>query len=921
MVKPITFLAVMLAGMTANAQTWKLTEMSQETFAAGGDSQWSFEKFNLTTGDYSRFTLYDENCAANYLDWYNPERLEGKLITEIPGEIADYAGGSYSFLQASNKRMGWCDKVCAEQADLNGDTRETFCYVARDDREGFGYETYANFGFASVITFTVPEDGYYVVKGKVEREDCISMGPMNLISRYRYASSENQDNVNPVSTMGFQFIYGASEGDAPGYNGDCTLALGAGERFYHQTPVEYTLAFQGKKGDKISFEPNVKTTGLQDDGGGARACWSRTFFQLLDVEKVEKEAAEANENFVDPYGTEALDALKEYFGEIENAWMDVESGSGYGQYPVEAVNAFEKVFIEVQEAMNSGAVNIMPAIIYENMLREAWEILASQKITVDFSESLNNYRLFWLNGSEKAYNADAMAVNEANPWNFGYYRPADGTFTAFGNHDNASLAGDKPAWYEKSGDWLYISDDGFVHPMVDKASSIMFTAPVDHVYKVEVGVSRSNPGTNDWPMYLVGHFFNNGNTTCDKGNYFLREAYGHKSNSNYNGTDTLVVEMFVNMKAGDKIAFENDCYTQGRNSSCGTEYTLLRIYSCLNEEIQFTADSASRSGLEFFDPYAPADMDSLKTLVAEIKSFMQEISDELAGPDEDGNIPEGMYDIAIAEELETMLEVADSYIEVEDEGTVTQVEVDLLIISLNDTYKRLVDSRAPFTFDINGQYNVRLAGTEYRFTQKNATSDGAGTFYYMGFMSIQNVIDDSNKNGFDIGDYLWEWTFDKQTVEVTNDDTGETYNVEVRTIGNKNGLVNTDGFVREVSSELTNYNYESYSLRFVKKELTDSVFAVQRVSDGRYWTNTINWNAPYNKFGLSDEPQYVFVLDPASPTTGIESVEPTENAGEVVSVEYYNLGGMKVAEPVKGIYIKKTVYSNGKVETRKFIIK
>ena len=110
-------------------------------------------------------------------------------------------------------------------------------------------------------------------------------------------------------------------------------------------------------------------------------------------------------------------------------------------------------------------------------------------------------------------------------------------------------------------------------------------------------------------------------------------------------------------------------------------------------------------------------------------------------------------------------------------------------------------------------------------------------------------------------------------------------------------------------------------MRFVKKELTDSVFAVQRVFDGRYWTNTINWNAPYNKFGLSDEPQYVFVLDPASPTTGIESVEPTENAGEVVSVEYYNLGGMKVAEPVKGIYIKKTVYSNGKVETRKFIIK
>lgn len=919
MVKPITFLAMMLAGMTANAQTWKLTEMSQETFAAGGDAQWSFEKFNQTTGEYSKFTLYDDSCAANYLDWYNPERLEGKRITEIPGEISDYAGSGYKFLHASNTRPGWCDYKCNGQTLPETNDTEVYCYVARDDREGFGWEVYANFLFSSVVTFTVPEDGYYVVSGKVEREDCPQFGPLCIVPRYRYATDADQNKVHPLSTMGLEFLYGASDGEKPDYAGDCTLALGAGERYLHQTPTEYTFAFSAKAGDKISFAPSVSKLGILDDGW-SRTCWARTFLQRLDIEKVEKETAESNENFVDPYGTEALDALKEYFGEIENAWMDVESGSGYGQYPVEAVNAFEKVFIEVQEAMNSGAVNIMTAIIYENMLREAWEILASQKITVDFSESLNNYRLFWLNGSEKAYNADAMAVNEANPWNFGYYRPADGTFTAFGNHDNASLAGDKPAWYEKSGDWLYISDDGFVHPMVDKASSIMFTAPVDHVYKVEVGVSRSNPGTNDWPMYLVGHFFNNGNTTCDKGNYFLREAYGHKSNSNYNGTDTLVVEMFVNMKAGDRIAFENDCYTQGRNSSCGTEYTLLRIYSCLNEEIQFTADSASRSGLEFFDPYAPADMDSLKTLVAEIKSFMQEISDELAGPDEDGNMPEGMYDIAIAEELESMLEVADSYIEVEDEGSVTQVDVDLLIISLNDTYKKLVDSRAPFTFDINGQYNVRLAGSEYRFTQKNATSDAAGTFYYMGFMTIENVISDANKNGLDIGDYLWEWTFDKQTVEATNDETGETYNVEVCTMGNKNGLVNTDGFVREVSSELTNYNYESYSLRFVKKELTDSVFAVQRVSDGRYWTNTINWNAPYNKIGLSDEPQYVFVLDPASPTTGIESVEPTENVGEVVSVEYFNLGGMKVSEPVNGIYIKKTIYSDGTVKAYKIIV-
>ena len=52
-------------------------------------------------------------------------------------------------------------------------------------------------------------------------------------------------------------------------------------------------------------------------------------------------------------------------------------------------------------------------------------------------------------------------------------------------------------------------------------------------------------------------------------------------------------------------------------------------------------------------------------------------------------------------------------------------------------------------------------------------------------------------------------------------------------------------------------------------------------------------------------------------TSGIKTVVNHAVAGET----FYNLSGVRVATPAKGVYIKRTVDSNGKVSTQKILKK
>ena len=255
----VSLLLSMALTATLSAQSYRISDMSTEIFANGGDEQWSFEKYNYAPGAYSKLSIYTDKSTCNYLDIYQPERVGGQLITEIEG--VEPAG---EFTWASNLRWAWCDLEFTDPVRTN--SLESFIYVAQDPREGFGYEAIGNDAYTSVITFTVPEDGHYKVDGTVIREDGDSwIASLDIVPRFRYAFDEQDQGA----LMGLAFNYGAVNGMHPDYDGASgNLAGGAMQKFVAQEPTDFVMAFSAKAGDKISFEVNTaKMNGAGGDWG------------------------------------------------------------------------------------------------------------------------------------------------------------------------------------------------------------------------------------------------------------------------------------------------------------------------------------------------------------------------------------------------------------------------------------------------------------------------------------------------------------------------------------------------------------------------------------------------------------------------------------------------------------------------------
>jgi hypothetical protein len=210
------------------AQTYKLGDMTETTFATGGDSQWSFEKYNYAKGLYSRFTTYTDSSVCNYVDIYQPERVGGNRITEIDGVTAN---GENTW--AGNIRYAWCDQKFVNPR-TNSD--EKFVYVCRDNREGFGFELFGNKENTSAITFTAPTDGFYKVDGAIIREDGNGMTAISIIPRYRYASAKNIDSLDAQSNMGCSFAYGEGGNQISTYDGKKLFADGGSQIWTAQIP-------------------------------------------------------------------------------------------------------------------------------------------------------------------------------------------------------------------------------------------------------------------------------------------------------------------------------------------------------------------------------------------------------------------------------------------------------------------------------------------------------------------------------------------------------------------------------------------------------------------------------------------------------------------------------------------------------------
>lgn len=882
-------MSALCCSLAASAQSWKLTDMTSETFAEGGGAQWQFEKYSYQTGLYSKFQLYTDESTCNYLDIYQPERVGGERITEI-----DNVSPNGEKTKASNLRWAWCDLTFDDAPRTN--SVEKFVYVAQDPREGFGYEVNANNVYTSVISFIVPEDGYYRIDGTVIREDGDSwIGTLDIVPRYRYKSSENQNYIDSKLTMGLNFNYGQVGGIVDGYdnaNNAGNLANGAAQKFIAQEPTSFNMAFSGKAGDIISFE--VNTTPMNLDSSWARDFWARTFWRQFDVTLITEDEAKTSDHFVDPYTSADIDALFELMDTYQDLAMNFDLGDDFGQYSAEAKKIFEDVCEEIGQAYDNGYIHSMTCQLYIDKLNEAWKQLLDSQVNIDYNAE-GNYSLYRYNSIDNVvvYDAETMSKNENTPWGFYAYTVASGTYAPFESHDTGSKFGSSEiaAWYRSNGEWLYIADDGNLHPETHTDPTIMFTAPKDGVYKVGFSCYRPNPNVKvENPLYIRNRFMKASETTCASSEFIFAKEFGSVANDGQSGKAPINMNFFVNMHEGDKLTFELDCYTSGRNSSAGTQVTNLTVCSCANADSVFTTAIAEASGLDFYDPYRAGDPTELKNALVYADSIIAA---------HEGNVGNdgGQYSTEAYNTLNEVRTRAEEVINNISNPENTQVLVDKLTTELISAADAFDASRNPYEKIITGKYGLRLDSTEKHLTQK----DLADPHYYAAFQTLAEVID-AAKN-VNMAPNEFNWTFEFVAAEDGNGTAMTTWN----------GYVTLDGYVKAGQNDGT------HVFNFYTLEKDDEMFSVRR-SDGKYWSNGFSWKSPYDVINVTDTPNYIFVLDETELTEEtVTGIENSSAVSTVVKTQYFTIGGVQVNTPQKGIYIRKRTLDNGNVITDKLI--
>ena len=603
------------------------------------------------------------------------------------------------------------------------------------------FETYAQPKYAGVVTFTLPQDGYYVVNGTIVREDCDQMAPLYLIPRYRIQGIENIDSA---VTMGMAFAYGDQGGQIEGSN-NWNLFQGGEQRYVAQVPVDYQFAFYGKQGDKVSFETNAaKSYGFES---APRACWGRSFFKKLDIDIVDQATAEANEYYLDPYDKTGVEDFKQKLAEYEVILSNIDSdpdsvGEGFGQYSIEAVNKMFEVINYYYEAITAGSVNSMNVGVYEAQFDKAWTEFLNSKANINYRTE-GNYVLL----SEDALLQDvkvSMEQNEDNPFGYYSYEVASGEYTKL-NGPTTTKAGQQ-GWCRNSNEWMYLNLDGSLHPDVARNPAILFTAPADGYYNVGISLYRPNPNSKvENPLYLRTRLVSNdaeGNLSCPKDQEMFSKQFGSVANDGQGGKAPIDLDFYVNLKAGDKISAEVEAYTSGRNSSAGTKITRFTVASMLSAEKPITKEFVESTGVPLFDPYRAADLTVLKATLDSARIVNDMAKDALG----EG---EGQYSPDLYAAFAELLAQAEAY--VANPGDLIQHEADVFNNQLMASLSALVSSRIPFNVVLGDKTAIRIAGTEKYLVQKDAASD----HWYAAFMSMADIIADVEKGTAYLEDYLW----------------------------------------------------------------------------------------------------------------------------------------------------------------------
>lgn len=883
--------ACLSAVLGISAQTWKLNEMPDEAFAQGGDHQWAFEKYTYETGAFTYFETFEEFSTCNYVDIYQPERVGGQLFQDIDKDMV--INGEFTWAQT--KRKAWYDTEWTTPSRTDANAK--FVYVARADMLDNIFEVCGNQQYTAVVSFVVPDDGFYAVDGTVIRQDGANLKALHLIPRFRIKGAKE---LSPKNGIMFDFPFGEGGEMIEGVT-DNKLVDGYAQRYTPQQPTAFDFAFAAKAGDVVSFEVNYDEFSTS---AWPRDYYPRTFYRQLDVRQVDEATATASEHFYNPYDGSAAEEVTARIEYYEAFLAEMEFGTEPGMYAQSAYDEFAALCGAIYSAIDDGTLNATNVAGYIEQLDATWQRLEASAIVIDFG-AIGNERLFYSTGSlqdgdlEVHNQPEVMAENTNNPWGFYARVVANGTFEQLVNHDTNNMSKES-AWYRGANQWFYITDGGSMHPMTDRAPGIMFTALEDGIYRLDLSLYRPNPNANvENPLYVRWFHLYDGAETAATDQAVLSEQYGSVAGDGEGGKKPINMTLYASLKAGDRLFFEIDCYTSGRNSSAGTQILSLSACRNISDTEPITAAMAEASGELFLSPYTTGDCTLLRATIAE--------AEQLLATTEVGDA-QGQYPAAAAETLQQVLAEAKANVVKEGDPNLTQSVVDAMNRSLQEAIGAYQLARIPFTLQPSGEYAfaTQKDGVEKYITRNN---QGSGQYYYANVFDMTGVEADMERLGVGVESFIWNFTV--APVEGTN---------EV-TITTADGYMTPDGYIK-MYEETYDENGNPVApvlptFRLVKANADEELFAIQRVSDGLYFGNYFNWASPYNKIATSATPQFIwYLVSGMDNPVGVNQVVATAKA---VRSEYFDLAGRRVSSAQPGIVIRRTTYADGTVRSEKVL--
>ena len=577
-------------------------------------------------------------------------------------------------------------------------------------------------------------------------------------------------------------------------------------------------------------------------------------------------------------GTLTLDQFREQLDAYTDRLSALMPGENVGEVPETEWNRFDQLLQQMALWLEDGTITDDNAAQYLAQIEDAWQQLEATIVRFDISAE-GNYRLFsYKLQPDSTYlvenNPYAVAENTNQPWGFYARVVADGQLEQLVNHDEGNKSGET-AWYRGSGAWFYITDQGAMHPMTNRAPVIMFTAPADGVYRMDLTLYRPNPNPSvENPLYVRWyHLYGGADNVAQTDQAILSQQYGSVQNDGQQGKRRISTTLFAYLMEGDRLFFEIDCYTVNRNSSAGTQVLNLTAVSHITDEQPLTVADAQASGQLFVNPYASGDCTLLRQTIAQAE---EALATTTVGT-EPGQYPEDVH-----QQLLVALEEARTAVQNEGDPNQTQGQVDAINRALQQALQTYLDSRNPVTLQPQGEFSIQLAGTERFLTRKDLAT--TGTHYYAAIADGAAVEADMEKNVKTLDQYTWTFTFTPAEgttgVFITTED----------------GYLTADGYVRIGDPS------EAPVLTLACAQPGDELFAIRR-PDGLFWNNSFAWKSPYDIIATSASPQYIWQLSSAT-LTAIDGVEagPTANADS----RSYDLSGRPLTSTLKkGIYIRQ----------------